>query len=98
MNQNPTADRVVIRRVEEEKVTSSGFIIPEMSVDKPDQGIVVSIGPGKQNKKTKVISPLSVAVDDRVLFAAGAGIGVRVNGEELVVLKESDIIAIVDPE
>ena len=96
MNQNPTEDRVVVKRVELEKTTPSGIFIPAIYEDRTAQAVVVAVGPGKRNKKTKTINPMTVTVNDRVLINDDAGLKVLFNTEEVLVLKESDIIAVLD--
>ena len=90
-----TRDRVIVRPVEGEKKTASGFYIPDSSVEKPSQGDVVYAGPGRIATATGALIPMSVQVGDRVLFAAGAGLKTKIDGEELTVLVEDDIIAII---
>ena len=96
MIQTPTEDRVVVKRIELEKTTSSGIFIPAIHEDRTTQAVVVAVGPGKRNKKTKTVNPMTVSVDDRVLINEGAGLKVIFNTEEMLVLKEADIIAILD--
>lgn len=97
MNQTPTEDRVVVKLVELENTTSAGIFIPTIHEDRTTQALVVAVGPGKRNKKTKTVNPMSVAVNDRVLINDNAGLKVLFNTEEVLVLKESDIIAVLDP-
>lgn len=94
MNVKPTENRVVIKQDNPEKVTSSGFIIPDAAQDKANTGVVVSTGPGRKNKDG-VLIPMSIAVNDHVMFTPGTGIKTKVNGEDLLVVKEEDIIAVV---
>jgi chaperonin GroES len=91
----PMADRVLIRRVDPETRTSAGFIIPDTSVVKANRGTVVAVGPGKLLKDGKVVPIADVKVGDVIMFE-GIGINVKINGEQLVVLQEEEIIAIVD--
>lgn len=95
MNVKPTDDRVVIRQDAPEKVTSSGFIIPDVSAEKANTGTVLSVGPGRKTTNG-VLIPMNIKANERVMFTPGTGIKVKVNGEELIVLKESDIIAIIE--
>ena len=95
MDFKPMFDRVLIDQDNPETVTSSGFIIPDSSVEKANTGRVVATGPGKATKNGVVI-PLTVQVDDKIMFMPGAGIKVKVNGTDMIVLKEEDIIAVVD--
>jgi chaperonin GroES len=95
MNFTPMADRLLVRRAEAETKTASGFFIPEVMVEKANRGTVLAIGPGRSLKDGRVIPVEDVKVGDTVMFE-GNGINVKVNGEPLVVLKEQEIIAIVD--
>jgi chaperonin GroES len=95
MTLKPLSDRVVIRRVDSEAVTKGGLIIPDAAAEKADQGTVLAVGPGKRNKDG-VVDPLDVAVNDRVLFGKFAGQTVKVDGEELLILKEEDILAVIN--
>lgn len=95
MTLKPLSDRVVIRRVDSEAVTKGGLIIPDAAAEKADQGTVLAVGPGKRNKDG-VVDPLDVAVNDRVLFSKFAGQTVKVDGEELLILKEEDILAVIN--
>lgn len=90
-----TRDRVIVRPVESEKKTASGFIIPDNSVEKPTQGDVMYVGPGRIASATGALIPMTVSVGDRVLFAQGTGQKIKVDGEELTVLDEDSIIAII---
>ena len=93
MKIRPLHDRVIVKRSEEERTTASGIVIPDSATEKPDQGIVQAIGSGKRDDSGKII-PLDVKVGDKVLFGKYRGDTVKVDGEELLVLSESDIIAI----
>ena len=95
MNIRPLHDRVVVRRMEEERKTASGIIIPDNAAEKPDQGEVLAVGPGKTNDKGE-IKALSVKVGDKVLFGKYSGQTVKVDGEELMVMKEDDLFAVVE--
>jgi chaperonin GroES len=95
MKIRPLHDRVVVKRSEEERKTASGIVIPDSATEKPDQGTVVAIGNGKKDDNGKVIA-LDVKVGDIVLFGKYAGQTVKVDGEELLVMTESDIMAIVE--
>ena len=94
MNLKPLADRVVIKLVETEETTKSGIVLPDTAKEKPQQGKVVAVGPGRV-EDGKTIA-MTVKVDDTVLFAKYAGTEVKVDGEEYLILKESDILAIVE--
>jgi chaperonin GroES len=95
MNFKPMADRVLIRRLDPETKTASGIFIPDSSVEKANRGTVVAVGPGRNTKDGRVIPVADVNVGDVIMFE-GNGINVKVDGEQLVVLKEEEIIAIVD--
>ena len=94
MKVRPLQDRVLIRRVEEEEKTAGGIIIPDSAKEKPQEGVIVAAGRGKVRDDGN-ITALDVAVNDRVLFGKYAGTDVTVDGEELVILREEDILAIV---
>ena len=95
MNLKPLSDRVVVRRVDSESVTAGGIFIPDAATEKADQGTVLAVGPGKRNATTGEINALGVAAGDKVLFGKFAGQTVKVDGEELLILKEEDILAVV---
>jgi len=96
MNLKPLQDRVVIRRVDSEAVTKGGIVIPDAAAEKADQGDVLAVGPGKRNKETGELVALGVVTGNRVLFGKFAGQTVKVDGEELLILKEDDILAVVN--
>ncbi len=93
MKFRPLHDRVVIRRLEEEEKTAGGIIIPDTAKEKPMQGEVVAVGPGARNEKGEVVA-LDVQVGDRVLFGKWSGTEVKIGGEELLIMKESDIMGV----
>jgi chaperonin GroES len=95
MNIRPLHDRVIIRRIEEEKTTASGLIIPDSATEKPSKGEVLAIGKGKTTDAGSVIS-LEVKVGDTVVFGQYAGSEINSNGESLLVMREDDIVAIID--
>mgnify|MGYP000679807243 CR=1 FL=1 len=95
MKIRPLHDRVIVKRLEEVRTTASGIVIPDTATEKPDQGEVVAVGPGKKDDNGKVIA-LDVKVGDKVLFGKYAGQTVKVDGEELLVMREEDIMAIVE--
>lgn len=95
MKIRPLHDRVIVKRAAEERTTASGIVIPDSAAEKPDQGIVQAVGNGKKDDNGKLI-PLDVKVGDKVLFGKYAGQTVKVDGEELLVMTESDIMAIVE--
>ena len=95
MNLRPLHDRVIVKRLENETKTASGIVIPDAATEKPDQGEVLAVGPGKRNDKGEQMA-LNVKVGDRVLFGKYSGQSVKVNGEELLVMKEDDLFAVVE--
>ena len=95
MQFRPLHDRVVIRRVEEEQKTKGGIIIPDTAQEKPMQGEVVAVGPGARDDKGDLIA-LGVAVGERVLFGKWSGTEVKLDGEDLLIMKESDIMGVVE--
>ena len=92
----PLGDRVVIRRVEEEAKTKGGIIIPDNAKEKPQEGEVISVGPGARDEDGKRI-PIDVTAGDRILFGKWSGSEVKIDGEELLIMKESDILGVLDP-
>jgi chaperonin GroES len=90
----PLHDRVVVRRVESEEKTAGGIIIPDTAKEKPQEGEVVAVGPGARDDAGKLVA-LDVKAGDRVLFGKWSGTEVKLNGEELLIMKESDIMGIV---
>ena len=95
MEFRPLHDRVVVKRVEEEARTSGGIIIPDTAKEKPQQGEVIAVGPGARDEAGKV-NALDVKVGDRVLFAKWSASEVKIDGEELLIMKESDILGILE--
>ena len=95
MNFRPLHDRVVVRRLEAEEKTAGGIIIPDTAKEKPMEGEVVAVGPGARDESGKV-QELDVKVGDRVLFGKWSGTEVKLDGEELLIMKESDIMGIVE--
>ena len=94
-NFRPLHDRVVVRSITAEEKTAGGIIIPDTAKEKPQEGEVVSVGPGARNEQGQIVA-LDVKAGDRVLFGKWSGTEVKIGGEELLVMKESDIIGIVD--
>ncbi|WP_158938240.1 co-chaperone GroES [Burkholderia sp. S171] len=94
MSLRPLGDRVIIKRLDQETKTASGIVIPESAAEKPDQGEVIAIGPGKRDNDGKRIVP-DLKVGERVLFGKYSGQQVKVDGNELLVLREEDIVAVV---
>ncbi|SFV76312.1 Heat shock protein 60 family co-chaperone GroES [hydrothermal vent metagenome] len=95
MNIRPLHDRVVVRRIEEEKTTASGLIIPDSATEKPSEGEIVAAGNGRINETGDVIA-LDVKVGDMILFGQYAGTEIKVDGETLLVMREDDIVAVVE--
>jgi chaperonin GroES len=94
MKFRPLHDRVVIRRVDEEEKSKGGIIIPDTAKEKPMEGEVVAAGPGARNEDG-VVQPLEVKAGDRVLFGKWSGTEVKLDGEELIIMKESDIMGVI---
>ncbi|CAN1564537.1 MAG: hypothetical protein RI904_2484 [Pseudomonadota bacterium] len=90
----PLHDRVIVKRLDNERKTASGIVIPESAAEKPDQGEVLAVGPGKQTEDGKVLK-MDVKVGDKVLFGKYAGQTVKVDGEEVLVIREEEILAVV---
>jgi chaperonin GroES len=95
MKFRPLHDRVVVRRVKSEEKTAGGIIIPDTAKEKPMQGEVVAVGPGGRDEAGK-LTPIDVKVGDRILFGKWSGTEVKLDGEELLIMKESDIMGIVE--
>ena len=93
MKFRPLHDRVVVRRVEEEHKTASGIIIPDSAAEKPQQGEVLAVGSGARNEAGQV-QPMDVKEGDKVLFGKWSGTEVKIDGEELLIMKESDIMGV----
>ena len=91
----PLHDRVLIRRIEQEAKTAGGIIIPDTAKEKPMEGEVIAVGPGSRDETGK-LQPLDVKAGDRVLFGKWAGTEVRLEGEDLMVMKESDLLGIIE--
>jgi chaperonin GroES len=95
MKFRPLHDRVVVRRLDQEEKTAGGIIIPDTAKEKPQEGEVVAVGPGARGEDGKV-NPLDVKVGDRVLFGKWSGTEVKLDGEELIIMKESDIMGVIE--
>ncbi|MGV8853836.1 MAG: co-chaperone GroES [Devosia sp.] len=95
MSFRPLHDRVVVRRLDGEEKTKGGIIIPDTAKEKPSEGVIVAVGPGARDDNGK-ITALDVKAGDRVLFGKWSGTEVKVDGEELLIMKESDIMGIVE--
>jgi chaperonin GroES len=95
MKFRPLHDRVLVRRIEAEEKTAGGIIIPDTAKEKPMEGEVIAVGPGARNEKGELF-PLDVKAGDRILFGKWSGSEVRMDGQDLLIMKESDIMGIVD--
>src|SRR5271169_362677 len=95
MKFRPLHDRVVVRRVEQEEKTAGGIIIPDTAKEKPQEGEVIAVGSGVRGEDGKV-HPLDVKAGDRILFGKWSGSEVKIDGEDLIIMKESDILGIVE--
>ncbi|MBC7136477.1 co-chaperone GroES [Oceanibaculum nanhaiense] len=95
MKFRPLHDRVLVRRLESEDKTAGGIIIPDTAKEKPMEGEIVAVGPGAKNEQG-VLSPLDVKPGDRVLFGKWSGTEVKVDGQELLIMKESDIMGVIE--
>jgi chaperonin GroES len=93
MKFRPLHDRVVVKRLESESKTSGGIIIPDTAAEKPQQGEVIAVGPGMRDENGQLI-PIDVKAGDRVLFGKWSGTEVKIDGQELLIMKESDIMGI----
>ena len=95
MKFRPLHDRVVVKRIEAEEKSAGGIIIPDTAKEKPSQGEVIAVGPGGRDEAGKLIS-IDVQVGDRVLFGKWSGTEVKIDGQELMIMKESDVMGIID--
>jgi chaperonin GroES len=93
----PLGDRVLVKRVEEEEKTRGGIIIPDTAKEKPQEGEVIAVGPGARDDSGK-IQPLDVKSGDRILFGKWSGTEVKLDGQDLLIMKESDILGVLEPE
>ncbi|WP_298359589.1 co-chaperone GroES [Rhodoblastus sp.] len=94
MTFRPLHDRVVVKRVDSEEKTKGGIIIPDTAKEKPQEGEVVAVGPGARDESGKLV-PLDVKAGDRVLFGKWSGTEVKIDGQDLLIMKESDILGVV---
>jgi chaperonin GroES len=94
MSFRPLHDRVVVRRLEGEEKTKGGIIIPDTAKEKPSEGMVESVGPGARDESGKIV-PLDVKAGDRVLFGKWSGTEVKIDGQDLLIMKESDILGVI---
>ena len=95
MHFRPLHDRVLVRRINAEEKTAGGIIIPDTAKEKPQEGEIVAAGPGARNEKGELV-PAEVKRGDRVLFGKWSGTEVKIDGEELIIMKESDILGVLD--
>ncbi|MET3890274.1 chaperonin GroES [Bosea sp. OAE506] len=95
MKFRPLHDRVVVKRIDAEEKTKGGIIIPDTAKEKPQEGEIIAVGPGARDEQGKLV-PLDVKVGDRVLFGKWSGTEVKIDGEDLLIMKESDIMGVVE--
>ena len=95
MKFRPLHDRVVVRRVESEEKTAGGIIIPDTAKEKPQEGEIIAVGPGARDETGKLVQ-LDVKVGDRILFGKWSGTEVKIDGEDLLIMKESDVMGIIE--
>jgi chaperonin GroES len=95
MHIRPLYDRIIVKRIEQLRRTASGIVIPDTAAEKPDQGEVIAVGPGKRDENGKRVAP-DVKVGNKVLFGKYAGQTVKVQGEELLVMREEDIMGVIE--
>ena len=95
MKFRPLHDRVLVRRIDEEEKSAGGIIIPDTAKEKPSQGEVIAVGPGARNEQGE-IAPLDVQVGDTILFGKWSGTEVKIDGEELLIMKESDVMGVLE--
>ena len=95
MKFRPLHDRVVVKRVEEESKTKGGIIIPDTAKEKPQEGEIIAVGPGARDEKGNLV-PLDVKKGDRVLFGKWSGTEIKLDGQDLLIMKESDIMGIIE--
>ena len=94
MNFRPLHDRVVVRRLDSEEKIKGGIVIPDTAKEKPSEGVVVAVGPGARDESGKIIAP-DVKTGDRILFGKWSGTEVKLDGEDLLIMKESDIMGVI---
>lgn len=96
MHFRPLHDRVLVRRIEAEEKTAGGIIIPDTAKEKPQEGEVIAVGAGARNEAGELVA-LAVKEGDRILFGKWSGTEVKINGEDLLIMKESDILGVIEP-
>ncbi|UIJ93321.1 co-chaperone GroES (plasmid) [Sinorhizobium meliloti] len=97
MTFRPLHDRILVRRVESEEKTKGGIIIPDTAKEKPQEGEVLAVGPGARSEQGQ-IQPLDVKVGDRILFGKWSGTEIKIDGEDLLIMKESDVMGIIEAQ
>jgi len=97
MKFRPLHDRIVVRRVDSEEKTKGGIIIPDTAKEKPQEGEVIAVGPGARNEQGQIVA-LDVKVGDRVLFGKWSGTEIKLDGEDLLIMKESDVMGVIEAE
>ena len=95
MHIRPLHDRVVVRRIEADEKTAGGIIIPDTAKEKPIEGEVVAVGPGARNEQGQLV-PMDLKAGDRILFGKWSGTEIKIDGEELLIMKESDVMGVLD--
>ncbi|TGQ12178.1 MULTISPECIES: co-chaperone GroES [unclassified Mesorhizobium] len=95
MTFRPLHDRVLVRRIQAEEKTAGGIIIPDTAKEKPQEGEVIAVGPGARDESGKLV-PLDVKVGDRILFGKWSGTEIKLNGEDLLIMKESDVMGVIE--
>lgn len=95
MTFRPLHDRILVRRIEAEEMTAGGIIIPDTAKEKPQEGEVVAVGPGARDESGK-LTPLDVKIGDRILFGKWSGTEIKLNGEDLLIMKESDVMGVIE--
>jgi len=95
MHFRPLHDRVVVRRIDAEEKTAGGIIIPDTAKEKPQEGEIVAVGPGARNEKGELV-PLDLKSGDRILFGKWSGTEVKIDGQDLLIMKESDILGVIE--
>ncbi len=95
MKFRPLHDRVVVKRIDAEEKSAGGIIIPDTAKEKPSQGEVIAVGPGARDETGKLV-PIDIKVGDRVLFGKWSGTEVKIDGEELLIMKESDVMGVIE--
>ena len=95
MKFRPLHDRVVVRRIESDERTAGGIIIPDTAKEKPQEGEIIAVGPGARDEKGKLV-PLDLKTGDRILFGKWSGTEIKLDGEELLIMKESDVMGVIE--